>query len=92
MLTERIADPDALFDPQSFPEFGRQEPRSYQRLQRRIEQLAEPSIEWSALQSAVADTLAPQPDAPVAVRAGGTPALAETDGKPYRTYAFLVDL
>ena len=29
VLRGRIA--DALFDPQSFPEFGRQEPRSYQR-------------------------------------------------------------
>ena len=40
----------------------------------------------------MADTPAPQPGAPVAVRADGTPALVETDGKPYRTHAFLVDL
>eukprot|EP01046_Picozoa_sp_COSAG06_P045020 COSAG06_NODE_6159_length_3076_cov_9.513432_3_plen_379_part_00 len=49
--------------------------------------LVQPSMDWSALQSAVSSVPAPSADAELAVRLDGTPALMETEGKKqYRLY------
>ena len=78
---------DELFDPSGFPEFGREQPQSYDSIQRQLEKLVQPSMDWSALQSAVSSVPAPSADAELAVRVAGTPALMEAEGKKqYRLY------
>lgn len=89
-LRTRIA--DTLFDRNSFPEFARQQPRSYNKIQLMLQQLEEPTVHWRDLHKHVtSDVPVPAVDTELTVRVDAMP-LAEVDGKAYRLYRFLLEL